>query len=61
MNSENLNNKHWRQEKDNNVKKTSIIEVIDFEQMIIYIYTYIYNKRQVRRPIGSKKKSNFLC
>jgi hypothetical protein len=35
MNSENLNHKYWRQEKDNNLKETSIIKVIDFEQIIL--------------------------
>jgi hypothetical protein len=35
MNSENLNNKYWRQEININVKDTSIVKVIDFEQIIL--------------------------
>ncbi len=60
MKSENLNNKYWRQEKNNNVKETSVIKVMDFEQMIL---TKIRNIQQK----ASKKtywvffKNNILC
>jgi hypothetical protein len=56
MNSENLNNKHWRQEKDNNVNKTSMIEVIDFEQMILIKIRNIQQKESKKTNWVQKKK-----
>jgi hypothetical protein len=60
MNSENLNNKYWRQKKNNNVKETSIIKVIAFEQMILNKIRNIQQKAS-KKTYWVKMKSNFLC
>jgi hypothetical protein len=60
MNNENLNNKYWRQEKNNNVKETSIIKVIDFKQMILNKLRNIQQQAS-KTTYWVKMKINFLC